>query len=131
MMRSARTSLGGRVASLDALRGFDMFWIIGGDAVVRSLPAIKDTPVTRFLASQVEHRAWAGFTFYDLIFPLFHPALAQPRYRFSRYFHWAFWPFGYCFFSSSLSFCSAPVLILSKRPLSAAVSLGMASKAFL
>jgi len=71
MMRSARTSLGGRVASLDALRGFDMFWIIGGDAVVRSLPAIKDTPVTRFLASQVEHRAWAGFTFYDLIFPLF------------------------------------------------------------
>jgi hypothetical protein len=33
---------GGRVKSLDALRGFDMFWIIGGDAICRSLPAIKD-----------------------------------------------------------------------------------------
>ncbi|HVP90343.1 MAG TPA: DUF5009 domain-containing protein [Terriglobales bacterium] len=63
--------LAGRVASLDALRGFDMFWIIGGDAVCRTLPGIKDVPWTRFLARQVEHNAWAGFTFYDLIFPLF------------------------------------------------------------
>jgi predicted acyltransferase len=62
---------GGRVASLDALRGFDMFWIIGGDAVCRALPAVQDAPWTRFLARQVEHNAWAGFTFYDLVFPLF------------------------------------------------------------
>ena len=61
----------GRVASLDALRGFDMFWIIGGDAICRSLPAIQNAPWTRFLASQVEHKPWVGFTFYDLIFPLF------------------------------------------------------------
>ena len=61
----------GRIASLDALRGFDMFWIIGGDALLRSLPAVTDTPATRFLARQMEHNAWAGFTFYDLIFPLF------------------------------------------------------------
>ena len=61
----------GRVASLDALRGFDMFWIIGGDAICRSLPAITDAPWTRFLAGQVEHKPWAGFTFYDVIFPLF------------------------------------------------------------
>lgn len=65
------TSPNGRVASLDALRGFSMFWIIGADAVVRSLPAVKDAPMTRFLASQFEHRPWVGFTFYDLIFPLF------------------------------------------------------------
>jgi predicted acyltransferase len=64
-------STGGRVASLDALRGFDMVWIIGGDTIVRSLPAITDAPWTRLLARQVEHNAWAGFTFYDLIFPLF------------------------------------------------------------
>jgi predicted acyltransferase len=62
---------GGRVKSLDALRGFDMFWIIGGDAICRSLPAIKDAAWSRFLASQVEHRPWAGFTFYDIVFPLF------------------------------------------------------------
>src|SRR5512137_2818586 len=61
----------GRIASLDALRGFDMFWIIGGDAICRSLPAVTDAPWARFLAGQVEHRPWAGFTFYDLIFPLF------------------------------------------------------------
>jgi len=64
-------SAGERVASLDALRGFDMFWIIGGDAIVRSLPAVKDSALTRFLAAQVEHRPWEGFTFYDLVFPLF------------------------------------------------------------
>ncbi len=66
-----KKSLGGRIASLDALRGFDMFWIIGGDAICRSLPAIKNAPLTRLLARQVEHNPWAGFTFYDLIFPLF------------------------------------------------------------
>jgi len=48
-----------------------MFWIIGGDSVCRSLPAITNARWTRFLASQVEHKPWAGFTFYDLIFPLF------------------------------------------------------------
>ncbi len=71
MKSGPKSSLNGRVASLDALRGFDMFWIIGGDAICRSLPAIKDTSVTRFIAGQFEHRPWAGFTFYDLIFPLF------------------------------------------------------------
>ena len=60
-----------RVASLDALRGFDMFWIIGGDAICRALPAVRDAPWTRFLARQVEHNPWTGFTFYDLVFPLF------------------------------------------------------------
>jgi predicted acyltransferase len=71
MKSDPKKLLGGRIASLDALRGFDMFWIIGGDAICRSLPAIRDTSMTRFLAGQFEHRPWAGFTFYDLIFPLF------------------------------------------------------------
>ena len=35
--------LSDRVASLDALRGFDMFWIIGGEALVRGLQAVRDT----------------------------------------------------------------------------------------
>ena len=60
-----------RVLSVDALRGFDMFWIVGGDYVVRSLHLIHDTPFTRALARQMEHCQWAGFRFYDLIFPLF------------------------------------------------------------
>jgi predicted acyltransferase len=60
-----------RLVSLDALRGFDMFWITGGDLMLRSLPKIYDCRATRFLAGQMEHCEWAGFHFYDLIFPLF------------------------------------------------------------
>ncbi len=60
-----------RLVSLDALRGFDMFWILGGDALLYALH--KTWPVQPFttLADQVEHADWAGFHFYDLIFPLF------------------------------------------------------------
>src|SRR5262245_62116679 len=60
-----------RLLSLDALRGFDMFWIMGGDMLLRSLPKIHDSPWTQFLAGQMQHCEWAGFHFYDLIFPLF------------------------------------------------------------
>jgi predicted acyltransferase len=62
---------GRRFISVDALRGFDMFWIIGGDYLVRSLPKIHDSAATRWLAGQMEHCEWAGCHFYDLIFPLF------------------------------------------------------------
>jgi predicted acyltransferase len=60
-----------RFMSVDALRGFDMFWIIGGDFLIRSLPKAHDSTLTRTLATQMEHCQWAGFRFYDLIFPLF------------------------------------------------------------
>ncbi len=62
---------GQRLVSLDALRGFDMFWIVGGDWLVRSLPNIYDCTLTRELKEQMDHYPWAGFHFYDLIFPLF------------------------------------------------------------
>jgi len=32
--------------SLDALRGFDMFWIIDADALVRGLRSMSDTGFT-------------------------------------------------------------------------------------
>lgn len=60
-----------RFASVDALRGFDMFWIVGGDYLIRSLEKITKSPVTSGLAKQMEHCEWDGFRFYDLIFPLF------------------------------------------------------------
>src|SRR6266478_4692348 len=60
-----------RLMSVDALRGFDMFWIIGADSLVAALNRISQTGPTRFLANQLEHAAWEGFHFYDLIFPLF------------------------------------------------------------
>lgn len=60
-----------RLMSLDALRGFDMFWIIGADALVSALNKMSQTAPTKFFATQLEHVEWEGFRFYDLIFPLF------------------------------------------------------------
>ena len=60
-----------RLMSLDALRGFDMMWIVGGGSLVYALQRMRPTPLTSFLADQCEHVDWAGFHFYDLIFPLF------------------------------------------------------------
>ncbi len=60
-----------RVASIDALRGFDMFWIIGGDALAVSLLSRVPADWAPKLADQFEHVSWDGFRFYDLIFPLF------------------------------------------------------------
>src|SRR3954468_17103128 len=60
-----------RVVSVDALRGFDMFWILGGEEVVKGLAKAFPNRVTGFFANQFEHVLWAGFRFYDLIFPTF------------------------------------------------------------
>jgi len=60
-----------RLVSIDALRGFDMFWIIGGDALMRAVCAWWDTPASAKLGEQFHHVDWEGFRFYDLIFPLF------------------------------------------------------------
>ena len=60
-----------RLKSLDALRGFDMFWIIGGGALFRALAEATNWPLLRWMEHHLEHALWHGFTFYDLIFPLF------------------------------------------------------------
>jgi len=60
-----------RIASIDALRGFDMFWIIGGGAIFASLDEIFHCPVTGFIHQQLRHVRWTGFHFEDLIMPLF------------------------------------------------------------
>ena len=61
-----------RIQSIDAIRGFDMFWISGGDALFPALFALTSLPFfTHTLTRQLEHSQWNGFTFYDLIFPLF------------------------------------------------------------
>src|SRR5262245_36317795 len=60
-----------RLMSIDALRGFDMFWIVGGDRLARAIGRWLDTPESRRFAEQFEHVKWEGFRFYDLIFPLF------------------------------------------------------------
>jgi predicted acyltransferase len=61
----------GRMTSIDALRGFDMLWIVGGGAIAEALERMRPTRVTMTLAEQFRHVRWEGLRFYDLIFPLF------------------------------------------------------------
>jgi len=60
----------GRLMSLDALRGFDMFWIIGGGAMFQGLGKGLDGPLNAVLP-QLEHVPWEGLHCWDLIWPLF------------------------------------------------------------
>jgi len=59
------------MVSIDALRGFDMFWIIGAEEIFHALRKISNAGPAAFLAHQFHHVSWEGFVFYDLIFPLF------------------------------------------------------------
>jgi len=60
-----------RLVSLDALRGFSMFWIIGGATIFLELAQSTANPFLRSLALQLDHVPWEGFHFFDLIWPLF------------------------------------------------------------
>lgn len=60
-----------RLASIDALRGFDMLMISGGGTFIFLMKGKTGIPFIDALASQFEHPEWNGFTFYDFIFPLF------------------------------------------------------------
>ena len=57
--------------SLDPLRCFDMFWILGADAFFYALHEVTLCAPTKFLAGELDHAEWSEFRFYDLIFPLF------------------------------------------------------------
>ncbi len=59
-----------RVSCVDALRGFDMLWIVGGGEVLVSLQKAAPSALTANLAGQFEH-VWGEFHFFDLIMPLF------------------------------------------------------------
>ena len=60
-----------RLLSLDALRGFDMLWIIGGGSLLSVLAELTGADWLAALAGQMEHVDWQGFRSFDLIFPLF------------------------------------------------------------
>lgn len=60
-----------RLLSLDSLRGFDMFWIIGGERIIHAWAKSSDSSIAASLSEQFHHVPWDGFRFYDLIFPLF------------------------------------------------------------
>jgi predicted acyltransferase len=60
-----------RLSSLDAFRGWTMFWIVGGTALVAGLQALNANPVINGLVYELNHSDWQGLRFYDLIWPSF------------------------------------------------------------
>lgn len=60
-----------RLLSIDALRGFDMFWIMGGEDLATALAVCLGWSFKDQVKTQFQHAPWDGFRFYDLIFPLF------------------------------------------------------------
>ena len=44
-----------RLTSLDALRGFDMMWILGGDSLAYALNKTGSIGITRLIGEQLEH----------------------------------------------------------------------------
>ena len=61
----------GRLASLDILRGFDLFLLVFFQPVFMSLARTLDVPWLGGVMRQFEHVAWEGFRVWDIIMPLF------------------------------------------------------------
>jgi len=70
-MQVTATNTTERLFSLDALRGFDMFWIMGAEEIFHALFKATGSPFWGTIANELTHPDWNGFHFYDLIFPLF------------------------------------------------------------
>jgi len=60
-----------RLASIDALRGFDMLLIAGGGSFVFHFLEASGWKWAETVLIQMEHTTWNGFTFWDFIMPLF------------------------------------------------------------
>jgi len=66
-----------RVASVDALRGFSMFAILGVDVLAKAIEGMLANAgwflaaLGAVIGTQFTHAQWHGANFYDLVFPLF------------------------------------------------------------
>ena len=61
-----------RLLSLDALRGFDMFFIMGGAGLIAAICNLfPSSDFAAWLSGQMHHVKWDGFAHHDTIFPLF------------------------------------------------------------
>lgn len=60
-----------RIVSIDALRGFTMFFIIGGNVFISRFCRVWPNSIMETFAKNMSHAGWKGYYFLDLIFPLF------------------------------------------------------------
>lgn len=76
-----------RLESLDMLRGFDLFMLVGFQPVFLALTwRYNDIPAIHFMNSQMDHVVWEGFRAWDLVMPLFlFMAGAAMPFSFEKY----------------------------------------------
>ncbi|MCM0679630.1 DUF5009 domain-containing protein [Bacteroides sp. B1-V-101] len=60
-----------RLASLDILRGFDLFLLVFFQSVFAALVRQLNLPFLNDILYQFDHEVWEGFRFWDLVMPLF------------------------------------------------------------
>ena len=60
-----------RLASLDILRGFDLFLLVFFQPVFAALVRQLNMPFLNDILYQFDHEVWEGFRFWDLVMPLF------------------------------------------------------------
>ncbi|WP_455586755.1 acyltransferase family protein [Bacteroides sp.] len=75
-----------RLASLDILRGFDLFLLVFFQPVFVALGKQLDLPFLNKILFQFDHEVWTGFRFWDLVMPLFlfMTGVSMP-FSFSKY----------------------------------------------
>ena len=60
-----------RLESLDILRGFDLFLLVGLQPILVAIGQVWDNEFYHGFLYQFDHEIWAGFRLWDLIMPLF------------------------------------------------------------
>lgn len=66
-----KNNLPQRLESLDVLRGFDLFMLVGLEVAIHQLSSAIDTPAFHSFMWCFTHVDWEGFSPWDLVMPLF------------------------------------------------------------
>lgn len=85
-MNAPLSTMSGRLASLDILRGFDLFLLVFFQPVFVVLGQRLNLPWLNQILYQFDHEIWIGFRFWDLVMPLFlFMTGASMPFSFSKY----------------------------------------------
>jgi len=85
-MNTPLSPVSGRLASLDILRGFDLFLLVFFQPVFVALGQRLNFPWLNDILYQFDHESWIGFRFWDLVMPLFLFMTGAPMpFSFSKF----------------------------------------------
>lgn len=75
-----------RIASIDILRGFDLFMLLFLQPIMVAIGRVYDAPWYQSVMYQLDHEVWEGFRCWDLVMPLFLFMVgASMPFSFSKY----------------------------------------------